>query len=133
MSDQSLTLVNQPQANIEEEYSQNSLVNNLSNRKTIVRKDIRLLDSENVVAVVNMPGEQEDGKKNSEKQQPGRIFNREMVNLDSYQLVWCDTNANLTTNAETVVSLERLRKIVDYTKMFDNVEFLFLFRSKTWT
>ncbi|CAF1108164.1 unnamed protein product [Didymodactylos carnosus] len=50
-------------------------------------------------------------------QPPRRTFDRERVNLESHQLVWCDKNVN-----DSVTLVEALRKIVDYTKLFDNVE-----------
>ncbi|CAF0889740.1 unnamed protein product [Didymodactylos carnosus] len=42
------------------------------------------------------------------------IFNRERVNLESHKLVWLDEDNQFT--------LEFLRTIVDYTKVFDNIE-----------
>jgi hypothetical protein len=45
------------------------------------------------------------------------FFHREQVNLEPYQLVWCDANV-----ADLTVTISELRKIVDYTKQFDNVE-----------
>ncbi|CAF5106037.1 unnamed protein product, partial [Rotaria sp. Silwood1] len=43
------------------------------------------------------------------------------VNLEPYQLVWCDANANNLTDLETTVTLKRLQKIIDYVKLLDTV------------
>jgi hypothetical protein len=40
------------------------------------------------------------------------IFDRERLNLDSYQLIWF--------GACSRIRIENLRKIIDYTKVFDN-------------
>jgi hypothetical protein len=93
MTDQCSTSPVQLHTNICKEYSQNLIVNNSSDRELII-----------------------------EKQQEGRVFNRERVNLESHQLVWCNINVNITTNAEPIATLEDLRKIVDYTKLFNSVE-----------
>ena len=57
-----------------------------------------------------------------EKQRLERILDRERINLEPHQLVWCDCNVNTTLNQKSVVDLGDLRKIVDYTKLFDDVE-----------
>ena len=62
----------------------------------------------------------------------GKRFNREHVNLESYQLVWLDSNLNeqsSSTNAK--VSLHDLRKIIDYTKRFCNMEECFDYLNQT--
>jgi hypothetical protein len=60
----------------------------------------------------------------SETQERRRqFFDRERVNLDSHQLLWCDSNiSGLTENTGSTVTINELRKIVDYTKLFDNVD-----------
>ncbi|CAF1462512.1 unnamed protein product, partial [Didymodactylos carnosus] len=50
------------------------------------------------------------------------VFNRERVNLESHQLVWLDPNVNNSNESESSITIEDLRKIIDYTKLFDNVE-----------
>ena len=49
------------------------------------------------------------------------LFNRERVNLESYQLVWLDDNVN-NNKKDITGTLEGLRIIIDYTKLFDNAE-----------
>ncbi|CAF1421683.1 unnamed protein product, partial [Didymodactylos carnosus] len=51
-----------------------------------------------------------------------RVFDREKVNLESHQLVWFGLNVDRNEKSDTIVTLEGLRKIVDYTKIFDDVE-----------
>ncbi|CAF1177722.1 unnamed protein product [Didymodactylos carnosus] len=48
------------------------------------------------------------------------VFSRERVNLESHQLIWFDTNVNSLTTSERAFIVDRLRKVVDYTKLFDN-------------
>ncbi|CAF0824845.1 unnamed protein product [Didymodactylos carnosus] len=58
-----------------------------------------------------------------EKQNPiqhRQLFDRARVNLESYQLLWLD--ANVHNDDDHKITLESLRKIVDYAKLFDNVE-----------
>ncbi|CAF0946668.1 unnamed protein product [Didymodactylos carnosus] len=57
----------------------------------------------------------------TESSQCIRSFNRERVNLESHQLVWLNDNVNKSNDNDTTLK-EDLRKIVDYTKLFDNVE-----------
>ena len=45
-----------------------------------------------------------------------------LVNLESHQLVWCDGRMNNDTRVNLTVVLAELRKIVDYTKLFDDIE-----------
>ena len=55
--------------------------------------------------------------------QPRRthFFDRSRVNLESHQLIWCDTNVNsLVRQSESLVTIDKLRQIVDYTKLYDN-------------
>ncbi|CAF3688710.1 unnamed protein product [Rotaria sp. Silwood1] len=47
------------------------------------------------------------------------VIDREQINLESHQLVWCDVGIN---DNENIVTIENLRKIVDYTKLFDSVQ-----------
>lgn len=56
------------------------------------------------------------------KQRIERILDRERINLEPHQLVWCGCNVNIMLNKKSVIDLERSRKIVDYTKLFDDVE-----------
>lgn len=50
-----------------------------------------------------------------------RAFNRVIINLESYQLIWIDTNTN-KIGEDTTVAIARLREIVDYTKLFTNFD-----------
>ncbi|CAF4271617.1 unnamed protein product [Rotaria magnacalcarata] len=54
--------------------------------------------------------------------QQRQIFDREKINLESHQLVWLDPTVDRNQESDTLASLENLRKIVDYTKLFNNVE-----------
>jgi hypothetical protein len=45
------------------------------------------------------------------------LFNRERINLESHQLIWLDTRVK-----SDEITLQSLRKIVDYTKVFDNID-----------
>lgn len=45
-----------------------------------------------------------------------QVENRRQVNLESHQLVWFDPDFN----RKNAASIENLRKIVDYTKLFEN-------------
>ncbi|CAF5160229.1 unnamed protein product, partial [Rotaria magnacalcarata] len=54
--------------------------------------------------------------------QQHQIFDREKINLESHQLVWLDPTVDRNQESDTLASLENLRKIVDYTKLFNNVE-----------
>ncbi|UJR11417.1 hypothetical protein I4U23_015597 [Adineta vaga] len=47
-----------------------------------------------------------------------RLFDRERLNLESHQLVWCDNHVHDGLNGDLTIS--KLREIVDYTKFFDN-------------
>ncbi|CAF0849225.1 unnamed protein product [Didymodactylos carnosus] len=49
------------------------------------------------------------------------VFSLERVNLESYQLVWLGSNINSIEEGYSTVTVKGLRKIVDYTKLFDNV------------
>ncbi|CAF3851750.1 unnamed protein product [Rotaria magnacalcarata] len=49
------------------------------------------------------------------------LINDEKINLESHQLVWLDEKTSEQIS-ENIVTIESLRKIVDYTKLFDNVE-----------
>lgn len=49
-------------------------------------------------------------------------INGEKINLDSHQLVWLDAKVHDHEYRDTAVSLEALRQIIDYTKLFDNVQ-----------
>jgi hypothetical protein len=62
--------------------------------------------------------ENDDGNANANI---STMFNREKVNLESHQLVWADANIN-NGSTDSVVTLQELRKIIDYTRLFDNVE-----------
>lgn len=46
-----------------------------------------------------------------------RQLNREQINLESHQLVWLDP-----AFIKTDITLERLRQIIDYTNVFDDIE-----------
>lgn len=49
-------------------------------------------------------------------------FDRNRINLEDHQLIWCDANINdLVNQSESLITISKLRKIVDYTKLFDNV------------
>jgi hypothetical protein len=51
------------------------------------------------------------------------IFNREQVNLESHQLIWLDVNTNGREHTNSrAITIRDLRKIVDYTKLFDNIK-----------
>ncbi|CAF1506554.1 unnamed protein product [Adineta ricciae] len=52
----------------------------------------------------------------------GKILNRERINLESYQLIWLDSNTHSVINNDTAVTLTNLRKIVDYTKLYNEKE-----------
>jgi len=93
--------------NVHKEYLQALLVHDSSDCDVITEKGIR---------------QEACDKNDSEKQRIERMFNRERMNLEPHQLVWCDSNINIMVNTESVVNLEGLRKIVDYTKLFDNLE-----------
>ncbi|CAF3375458.1 unnamed protein product [Rotaria socialis] len=54
--------------------------------------------------------------------QQRHIFDREKINLESHQLVWLDPTVDRNQESDALASLENLRKIVDYTKLFNNVE-----------
>jgi hypothetical protein len=47
------------------------------------------------------------------------FFNRERVNLETHQLIWCD---EIDDNSEYSVSADELRKIVDYTRLYNDVQ-----------
>jgi hypothetical protein len=49
-------------------------------------------------------------------------LNREKINLESHQLVWLDAKIHDHEYQDTTVNLEGLRRIIDYTKLFDNVQ-----------
>jgi hypothetical protein len=49
------------------------------------------------------------------------IIDRQQVNLESHQLLWLDANLMHNTN-DSKITIEGLRKIVDYTKLFDDIE-----------
>ncbi|CAF1488828.1 unnamed protein product, partial [Didymodactylos carnosus] len=49
------------------------------------------------------------------------VVDRNKVNLESHQLVWLDANVNNSEHEDTTVTLAGLRKIIDYTKLFDNI------------
>ncbi|CAF0839553.1 unnamed protein product [Didymodactylos carnosus] len=50
------------------------------------------------------------------------FFDRNRINLEAHQLIWCDANINDPVNqSESLITIGKLRKIVDYTKLFDNV------------
>ncbi len=49
-------------------------------------------------------------------------FDSGRVNLESHQLLWGDTNVNGGELSKFTVTVDELRKIVDYTKVFDDVE-----------
>jgi hypothetical protein len=49
-------------------------------------------------------------------------LNREKINLESHQLVWLDVKVHDHEYQDTTVNLEGLRKIIDYTKLFDNIQ-----------
>ena len=59
-----------------------------------------------------------------------RIFDRDVINLESYQLVWLDIDAN-GTSEETEVLLAKLRNIIDYTQIFVNPEECLQYIKKT--
>ncbi|CAF4059940.1 unnamed protein product [Rotaria sordida] len=56
------------------------------------------------------------------------LFNRERVNLESHQLIWLDANWK-----KDKTTLENLRKIVDYTKIFDNMDECLVYINQTDT
>lgn len=45
---------------------------------------------------------------------------RQRPNLEGYQLVWCDDN-EVTQNAENSITLTKLRDIVNYTQLFNDI------------
>jgi hypothetical protein len=47
-----------------------------------------------------------------------RLFDRERYNLESHQLICCDTNTQNSITRD--ITLSELRQIIDYTKCFDN-------------
>ena len=49
------------------------------------------------------------------------VVDHDHVNLESHQLVWLDAKTS-EQNSVNTVTIESLRKIVDYTKLFDNAE-----------
>lgn len=49
-----------------------------------------------------------------------RFFNREQFNLEPHQLVWCSSKINDKFISNKSITLQRLREIVDYTKLFQN-------------
>jgi hypothetical protein len=57
----------------------------------------------------------------SETELHSQFFDRKRVNLESHQLVWCDANVNNHSDYGTTITVEKLRKIVDYTKLVDAV------------
>jgi hypothetical protein len=46
-----------------------------------------------------------------------RVLNREQLNLETHQLVWLDPEF-----LKNGITSERLRQIIDYTKIFDNID-----------
>ncbi|CAF1075954.1 unnamed protein product [Didymodactylos carnosus] len=54
----------------------------------------------------------------AEKRQDS-LTDRELTNLESHQLIWLDSSMD---TKESQITLHNLRKVVDYTKLFDNVE-----------
>ncbi|CAF0878337.1 unnamed protein product [Didymodactylos carnosus] len=57
--------------------------------------------------------------KNSSQQHP--VSDRERVNLESHQLIWLDKSIN-SNQSDSTVTVERLRNVVDYTKLYYNPE-----------
>lgn len=51
-----------------------------------------------------------------------RFFDRNSINLESHQLIFLDKNSTDSGQDKPIVTLEELRKIVDYTKVINNVE-----------
>lgn len=49
-------------------------------------------------------------------------LNREHIHLESHQLIWLDSNAHDISHNDTVVTLTNLRKIVDYSKFYNDKE-----------
>ena len=58
----------------------------------------------------------------SETQHCRRFFDRNCINLESHQLILLDKNISDIKQDETVLTLEELRKIVDYTKFINHIE-----------
>ncbi|CAF4818116.1 unnamed protein product [Rotaria socialis] len=56
------------------------------------------------------------------------LFNRELANLESHQLIWQDVNVK-----KDKTTLENLRKIVDHTKVFDNMDEWLVYINQTDT
>ncbi|CAF0920489.1 unnamed protein product [Adineta ricciae] len=52
---------------------------------------------------------------------PSYSFDREEINLESHQVVWCDIQDKSLAEEETTEIGSRLRKIVDYTRFFNDV------------
>ena len=52
---------------------------------------------------------------------PSYSFDREQINLESHQLVWCDIRDKSLTAEEMAEIVNKLRKIVDYTQIFNDV------------
>jgi hypothetical protein len=50
------------------------------------------------------------------------VFNHERINLESHQLIWLDSNVYDVSHDDTAVTLKNLRKIIDYTKLYNNSE-----------
>ncbi|CAF1025868.1 unnamed protein product [Didymodactylos carnosus] len=48
------------------------------------------------------------------------IIDRDRVNIEIHQLIWLD--ANVKNDNDSAATMASVRKIIDYTKVFDNVE-----------
>ncbi len=44
-----------------------------------------------------------------------RVFNRDITNLESYQLIWLDTNPN-KTDEDMIMTLARFREVIKRTE-----------------
>ena len=53
---------------------------------------------------------------------PSYSFDRQRINLESHQIVWCDVARDKSLAEEETPEIDnRLRKIVDYTRFFNDV------------
>lgn len=57
------------------------------------------------------------------------VFDRERENSESHQLIWLESNIH--TSGKSTITIAELRKIVDYTKLFDDIEECIYFIERT--
>ena len=60
-------------------------------------------------------------------------FDRKLVNLDNHQLVWCFEYVAGAATIQPSPAIDSLRKIVDYTKLFDDVDNCYQYLKQTST